>query len=204
MNGKIYRITEVVSGFFVLNLLWLVACLPVITIFPATAAMFGVVREWSKDSGWSSVESFIRYFKANFLQSLLIGLLWTVFGAILLFDFYAALQMDDWLQLTMFLLLGIGVLIYSLTSMYLFPVMVNYEASWQTVLRNAFLIAVSQLGKTFLCLVIVFFMLILVLYLPVTLFFAGSVTAYLVYTVCRRGFDRIEALKGLSKTDDSL
>lgn len=199
LNGKIYRASEILTGFFVLNLLWLITSLPVITAFPATAAMFGVVREWARNPDNGSVEPFFRHFKANFAQSLLIELIWTLFGIVLAFDFYVAGQVEEWLRVPMLLLLGAGVLAYSLTSMYLFPVMVNYEGHWRRVLGNSFLIAVSQLGTTVLCLLIVGLMLIFVLYIPLAILMAGSVTAYLVYTLCKRGFDRVEPLKALNE-----
>ncbi|WP_374932975.1 DUF624 domain-containing protein [Neobacillus driksii] len=62
MNSKVYLALELFANFFLLNLLWILMCLPVVTVFPATASMFRVVREWHlyKDS------SFLRYFFLNF------------------------------------------------------------------------------------------------------------------------------------------
>jgi hypothetical protein len=39
LDTRVYRWLEVATDFFLLNLMWLVACLPVVTIFPSTAAM---------------------------------------------------------------------------------------------------------------------------------------------------------------------
>jgi uncharacterized membrane protein YesL len=46
MIDRIYRLLEVFTYLVYLNLLWLVCCLPAITIAPSTTAMFGVVRGW--------------------------------------------------------------------------------------------------------------------------------------------------------------
>ena len=46
LDTRVYRWLETATDFFLLNLMWLVACLPAVTIFPSTAAMFGVVRDW--------------------------------------------------------------------------------------------------------------------------------------------------------------
>jgi len=66
MNSKVYSTFEVVCNLFLLNLLWLLMCLPVVTIFPATAAMFGVVRQSVLYKDSSIFTSFFRYFKENF------------------------------------------------------------------------------------------------------------------------------------------
>ena len=44
LDSRVYRWSEVAADFFLLNLMWLLACLPVVTAPPATAAMFAVVR----------------------------------------------------------------------------------------------------------------------------------------------------------------
>jgi hypothetical protein len=46
-DGKIMRTLEVVGNYCLLNLLWIVFSLPVITVFPATVAMFGIMKEWT-------------------------------------------------------------------------------------------------------------------------------------------------------------
>jgi uncharacterized membrane protein YesL len=205
LNSKIYRIGEVLANLFLLNLMWLVACLPVITAFPSTAAMFGVVRHWIKDSDSGIVMPFIQHFRANLAQSLGIGFVWLTAGGLLLIDFFVVGSMVAWLKVPMFVLLVLVALCLLLTSVYLFPVMVNYEGRWRDVIKNSFLIALSQPGITSLCILVVALALIVVFYLPASVLLAGSGTAYLVYLLCARAFDRVEALKGiqLESTPDS-
>ena len=81
---------------------------------------------------------------------------------------------------------------------YLFPVMVNYVNDWRTVIKNSFLISLSQLWITLLCVLICVVMLFVVLLVPVTGLLAGSLTAYAVYALCKRAFSRIEAAKASS------
>jgi uncharacterized membrane protein YesL len=64
------------SNFFLLSLLWLLMCLPIVTIFPATASLFAVVRDWKTKSSTHLFSIFFRYFKENFKQSILPGLIW--------------------------------------------------------------------------------------------------------------------------------
>ena len=87
LDTRVYRWLETATDFFLLNLMWLVACLPVVTIFPSTAAMFGVVRDWVREKEDSLTRTFITRFWENLGQSLLVGAIWTVFGVALFLDF---------------------------------------------------------------------------------------------------------------------
>jgi uncharacterized membrane protein YesL len=197
LNSKIYRIAELLLNILVLNLIWLVASLAVITAFPATAAMFGVVRAWIKGTDSDVVMPFIRYFRANFAQSLWIGFVWLAVGCLLLIDYAVIGGMEAWLKLPVFALLALIALCYVITSLYLFPVMVNYEGRWRSVIKNSFLIAVSQPVPTILSLLVVALALAIIYYVPPAMLIAGSGTAYILYVLCKRAFDRIEALKGV-------
>jgi uncharacterized membrane protein YesL len=196
LNSRIYRIGEVLVNLLLLNLTWLIACLPIVTAFPATAAMFGVVRDWVRDTDSGIILPFIRHLRANFAQSLGIGFLWLVVGSLLLLDFFVVGSMVAWLKVPMFLLLALVTLCFVCASIYLFPVMVNYEGRWRTAIKNAFLIAISQPGTTILCALVIALALVVVYYVPFAVLIAGSGVAYIVYFLCARAFDRIEALKG--------
>jgi uncharacterized membrane protein YesL len=193
LNSKLYRAIEILISFLLLNLLWLLLSLPVVTAFPATAAMFGVVREWGRGTDSGALEPFFRHLKANFAQSFWIGLIWIVLGAALWIDFFLLGAAEEWVQVPLFLLLALGSLCYAFTSLYLFPVMVNYVNDWRVVIKNSFLISLSQLWITLLCVLICVVMLFVVLFVPVTGLLAGSATAYVVYSLCKRAFSRIEA-----------
>lgn len=195
LNSKLYRAIEILVSLLLLNLLWILGSIPVVTAFPATAAMFGVVREWGRGTDSGALEPFFRHLRANFAQSFWIGLIWIVLGAALWIDFFLLGGAETWVVVPLFLLLALGGLCYTFTSMYLFPVMVNYASDWRLVIKNSLLMSLSQLGTTLLCVLICVVMLFVVLFVPVTGLLAGSVTAYVVYSLCKRGFSRIEAVK---------
>ncbi|MEK1830300.1 YesL family protein [Priestia megaterium] len=44
IDNKVLRRINSLFDFILLNILWILACVPIFTVFPATAAMFGVVR----------------------------------------------------------------------------------------------------------------------------------------------------------------
>lgn len=199
LDSKAYRALEFFYELLVLNLLWLATSLPVVTLFPATAAMFAVVRDRIREKEPALVRSFYAHFRANFKQSLWIGLVWTLLGGLLVLDIYLAGRMPPTVKLPMLLVLSFLGVLYLFGTIYLFPVMVNYELKWMAVLRNALLLSVSQLPTTLLCLLVMAAAVLAVQLFYYALLILGSVTAYLVYMLCEKSFRKVENLKSAER-----
>jgi uncharacterized membrane protein YesL len=193
LDSRVYRWLEVATDFFLLNLMWLVACLPVVTIFPSTAAMFGVVRDWVRQKEGSLTRTFVARFRENFGQSLLIGVVWTVFGVALVLDFLVANQLSYWPGVVMKAVLVLASSVYAFGSVFLFPVMVHYDTDWKTVIKNSLLLSIGRLPITIVCLVLVVVTAGLSVIFPFLLIITGSITAYFVYRLCDREFGKIDA-----------
>jgi uncharacterized membrane protein YesL len=196
LDTRVYRWLEVATDFFLLNLMWLVACLPVVTIFPSTAAMFGVVRDWMRRKEGSLTRTFITRFRENLGQSLLVGAIWTVFGMALFLDFLVANQLSYWAQIVLKSVLVLVSTVYAFCSVYLFPVMVHYETDWKTVIKNSLLISIGRLPTTIVCLMFLVVMVGLTVAVPFLVVITGSITAYVVYRLCDRVFRKIDAAYG--------
>jgi uncharacterized membrane protein YesL len=196
LDTRVYRWLEVATDFFLLNLMWLVACLPVVTIFPSTAAMFGVVRDWVRKKEGSLTRTFVARFRENFGQSLLIGLVWTVFGVALVLDFLVANQLSYWPGVVMKSVLVLASSVFAFGSVFLFPVMVHYDTDWKTVIKNSLLLSVGRLPTTIVCLVFVVVTAGLTVVFPFLVIITGSITAYFVYRLCDREFRKIDTASG--------
>jgi uncharacterized membrane protein YesL len=192
-DTRVYRWLETATDFFLLNLMWLVACLPVVTIFPSTAAMFGVVRDWVRKKEGSLTRTFVARFRENFGQSLLIGVVWTVFGVALVLDFLVANQLSYWAGVVMKSVLVLASSVYAFGSVFLFPVMVHYDTDWKTVIKNSLLLSVGRLPTTVVCLVFSVILVVLTVVFPFLIIITGSITAYFVYRLCDREFRKIDA-----------
>ncbi|WP_045518501.1 YesL family protein [Neobacillus niacini] len=188
MDGKIYKAMEFIMNAFLLNLLWLVLSVPILTIFPATTALFGVVREWKKQNDIRIFSAFFRLFKENFKQSFLVGIVWLVFTGLLLGDFIITNQVNSsvkYILFSFFFLLGI---LYLFVSIYIFPVMVHYQVTWKNAIKNAVLLSISRLHHTILSILIIAAGIVLCFYLPAAMMLSFSISAYLVYSIVSRGF----------------
>ncbi|MBT2722169.1 YesL family protein [Bacillus sp. ISL-46] len=194
MNSKVYSTFEVVCNLFLLNLLWLLMSLPVVTIFPATAAMFGVVRQSVLYKDSSVFTSFFRYFKENFKQSFLLGILWLTFAYIFYSDYKFIYGLGSIRNVLLPVLLFVGVL-YTFTTVFLFPVMVHYKTNWRVLLKNALFFSLLHFPITLLGLVILVATAVIAMALPITGFIIFSISAYWIFSLCNRVFRKIEQVK---------
>ena len=196
IDTKVYRWLEVAADFFLLNLMWLAACLPVVTIFPSTAAMFGVVRDWSHGKEGGPGRKFINRFRENFWQSLLVGTLWGITGATLFLDFLVATKLSSRMEIVLKSALVLATSLYALGSVFLFPVMVHYDTDWKTIIKNSLLLSIGRLPTTLVCLVFLVVMVGLMAVAPFLMIITGSITAYVVYRLCDREFRKIDSASG--------
>ncbi|MCR2822479.1 YesL family protein [Lederbergia panacisoli] len=199
IDGGFYRFLEKFTNFFFLNLLWFIMCIPIITIFPATAAMFGVVRQWvqKKDSG--VFKPFFSLFKENFLQSFLLGLVWFAFALMFYFNFMITWQMSGTVKVVMVSALSFICLFFLMTTVFLFPVMVHYKTRFTILIKNSFLFSISQLWVTVVCGIIFLLTALISYFIPITTIIIWSIGFYLIYTLCHRSFNKIEALVQLNQ-----
>ncbi|MFL2100687.1 YesL family protein [Desemzia sp. FAM 23991] len=116
--------TEWISRLAVLNLVWLLFSLPLVTAIPATNALFHILHLWSQ--GETSVpifKTFHHYFKSHFWEGYKIGL--PVFGisAILFLDSWYLASLSSpaaWIQVYKYVIYVASIL-FGLTALFYFP-----------------------------------------------------------------------------------
>ena len=197
LNNRLFNTLNTMVDLFLLNLLWVITSLPLITFFPATAAMFGVVRKRILQQETESIfKSFLKIFKGNFKQSFIISIIWSVLACFLYFDYRLIDPSSSVGHLILYIILVIGILLFSSISIYLFPIMVHFELSFKHVIRNAFLFSLMNPVLTILLLIIVGAGTALFYFYPATIFIIGSLAAYAVYYLCQLWFNQLLNMKG--------
>lgn len=146
------------ADIFILNILWLICSLPIVTIGASTTALYySMMIRQRKDEGYIH-KNFFKSFKANFKQSTIIWLIMLLVGAIIFFDFRIGLFLNitqNSLIGKVFILTSVVLAIpYSFIIMYIFPVQSKFENKITDNLKNAILMAIGHLGYTFLIIVI--------------------------------------------------
>jgi uncharacterized membrane protein YesL len=182
-----YRVLEIITQFLVLNLLWILFCLPIVTIFSSTLAMFGVVRKWvTDDFNYTVFKPFINNFKGSLKQGIVFQAVWTIIAAVLIVDFRIVYYNDFLGKQAVWTILLLGIVIFTMMSFNLFPIMAHYQLSMKDLLKNALLMSIGSLGNTVLSIVSFISLSIIAYYFPILLLFYGSGLAFIIYQIYNR------------------
>lgn len=183
MRDKIQRILEILTAFFFLNMLWIIFCLPIITIFPSTMTMFSIVRRWKQNEiDYDLAKLFFSEFKENARKYFLLGVVWLIFGILLIIDYFFIITIQFEARNLLFGLLFLGTFMYLGMSLFIFGIAVNFDLPKKAIIKNAFLYTIGKLGTTVLTVMILVSMVIICYIVPYLLWIIGSITAFFIYT----------------------
>ena len=153
IESRIFHILCTMADLVVLNLLYVLCCIPVVTIGAATTALYGTVLALLHDEG-HLYTLFVRIFLKRFKQATIFWLLWLTAVGIAAVDLiimglfwnHAGKSIAvGLLVLTLFLLLSTG--------SWLFPLLIT-GGKFKIKLFQAFALSMQQLPKTLLVCVI--------------------------------------------------
>lgn len=134
-----------------LNLLWILCCIPVVTIGPSTAAMYCVARRIANGEWPGILRTFFGAFRQNFRQALLVFLILLVpIGLIAVYLFLAASgALDHSVWMKMFCCLAALILGFLWT--YVFPLLAHFDNTLGNTLKNALLLPLANPFLAVLC-----------------------------------------------------
>ncbi|MGM0874712.1 MAG: YesL family protein [Bacillota bacterium] len=200
MNGnRLLNTMNTIVDYILLNLLWVIVSIPLFTFFPATAAMFGVVRkrQLQKDSE-GIFKDFFTLFKENFKQSFVLSIIWSLLAIFLYFDYLFINPENSIVHLILYIVLMIGLVLFSVITIHLFPIMVHFDLSWKLVIRNAFFFSLMNPILTVFLLVIVAIGVIIIYTFPAAIFIVGSPLAYIIYYLSQIFFNQVMTKKEMN------
>ena len=154
-DSPMMRALGVVWDLIVLNLLFLVCCIPVVTIGPAITALHYVTTKMAGEKdGTPVVGNFFKSFRANFRLGYDIYLLW---------------HSGNFQNSIFKILVPVAAIAYMMTFVYAFPLLARFNNTVLGTIRNAFIMSVTSLPKTFSMLLLIGACVALTLYTQTTL-----------------------------------
>ena len=149
MDSPLMRFLTKIADLMVLNILFCVTGIPLITIGASWTALYSVTLKMVRDEESSVSRSYFRSFRQNFKQATLLWLGVLVVLALLVLDIRVLNGMAGG---TAPGLLRVGVEILALLGImvlqYLFPSLARFEASLADTLKNACMMVLAHLPKT--------------------------------------------------------
>lgn len=171
VNNSFYSFGRKLLYVFLLNIVFAVTCLPVITAGASMTAMNSVFMKIINERDFSIFKDYFKAFKENFAKSTAIWLLGLTVGAIVYLDivYWAVYGLDDgayaYVMLVFSCIAGVFLLMMLHTA---FPLISRFEMNLKELITNIFRITVRDI---FYCLEAVIFTVLIV-----------GVTIYMIMT----------------------
>lgn len=187
-------ITKIVYSVW-LNILWFVCCIPIVTIGPATTALFFCCQKMARDEEGYVTRSFFHSFRKNLKQGIIIGLIMTGVGCFLVFDGYVLLHLYKtspfWAILTAFFLVAAAA--WCIVLMWVFPLLAHFDNTTIAMFRNSIMLGMRFLLCTALMAAIYISMALLIIHVMTPLIIFGMGTcAFLNSLLLKNIFIQLE------------
>lgn len=153
LDSPFFNLMSKLGDLMLLNLMWIVCSLPIVTVGASTTALLYTGMKLAKGRDGYVVRNFWSAFKSNFKQSTIIYLILLVLGGA--FGFSAWYWMHQESNVCQILtLVSVAILIvWLLEVLFVFAVQAKFENTIGNTMKNALIMAVQNLPITLLCLV---------------------------------------------------
>ena len=175
IDGTIYHYMMRLYQLLILNLLFIICSLPIVTIGAALTALYDVTLKMHTHDEKTVATAYFKSFRKNFSQATQIWLM-----SLLVFTFaYLMMSMtkgNPFISLPLLLLIVMTVA----TLIYAFSLIAKFQNSTRIMLRNALLLAIQHAPYTIVMLVIAG---VFCLYIPINLRWASLLSLLLTFSL---------------------
>ena len=150
-DNPVWRFIGKFFDIMILNVLWFVCSIPIVTIGASTTAVYYVTLKLVRDEEGATIKSFFKSFKENFKQSTIIWLLMLAAGAVIGFDMYFFLVMQteaSTFRTVMISIFGGFGILYLFIGLFVFPLQSRFYNPVKRTLFNAFFMSVRHFLQT--------------------------------------------------------
>ncbi len=155
-KSKLLNFINRLLDILLLNILWIVSCLPIITVGAATTAAYSVLLKMLTDEEGYIARSFFKEFKLNFKKSTCIWIL----QAVLLYALYLDYQIVTKTETPSIVLLIISIISTVLVFtgfLYVYPLTARYENTVKNTILNSIQLSFKFFLRTIILILITVF-----------------------------------------------
>lgn len=190
-DSRLGRLLTAFTDHLILNVLWLLGCVPLVTAPAATAALFEVTRLRQRGDEPGIARAFLAASREHFRRALLLGVGWLVVACVLVLDVVIGNRMSGTVGTAVTIVIYAALLVFALASLALFPVLVSFDAPLRQILKTTILVPLLFPGRSVASLLVTAAAVLVVASWPVSVLLAVAVTASLVQRLHRGAFNRI-------------
>jgi uncharacterized membrane protein YesL len=144
VEGVIYKIMTMIYQLIILNLLWCVASIPVITVGASTTALFYVVGKIVRKEEVHEFRDFIKGFKNNFKQATCI---WLILCAAYLIIYTNLSFLEHYSSMGgLMLVVQLPVLaMVVIVTVFVFPLLSRYESNTMAIIKVSWILGIKHI-----------------------------------------------------------
>ncbi|MFA9378923.1 MAG: YesL family protein [Lachnotalea sp.] len=148
LDGKFFTIMSKVADLIILNIVYCLCCVPIITIGPATTALYYVTLKMVKDEESYIIKSFFKSFKENFKQAVGIWIVLLATLGIIVGDIYIMLKWETKYKVIFIVIFIFLLLMWFFVTIYIFPLLATFDNTVKQTFKNSFLMSIRHLPMT--------------------------------------------------------
>lgn len=148
MDSKLWRFFDYVGDMALLNLLFIVTSIPIVTIGASVTALYSVLFKRKEKRTDDVRREYIHDFKVNFKNSTIIWLIFLVFVIACSLNLLIVSNADVALRNQIMIGSGAIMAVMLMTVLYSFAVLARFENNWVNTVIKAFVIGIMSLPYT--------------------------------------------------------
>lgn len=189
-DNKIFGCIDKIVDSMWLSILWLISCIPLITIGAATTAMYYTVNKYICHDRGNLASEYFHSFKMNFKQATIIWIIIAIVSSIVCFDYFVlyrfAQEGKGFGNYIIFLI--IITLLLMMWGIYIFPYCARFEDTTKMVIKNTLIIALSNFQWSFAMVVLLLCMVIVVIVCPLMIVIVPTIYQLIKSNMIERVF----------------
>lgn len=154
MDNSFFRFMGKISDLILLNILFMLGCIPILTIGTSISATYYVALKMVRGQDPYIAKNYFKAFKSNLLQTIIMEIIMGVILFFLYLDYYLIYNPDTPLGTgTLIMTVAISV-IYIMIALYIFPYIAQFQNSIPRIIQNCLLMSIRHFGQTLTLLLI--------------------------------------------------
>lgn len=173
-RNPIIKFLEHFGELFVLNLIFILACIPIITIGASVTALLTMTNKMVRAEDGNIWEGFWKAFRANFKPATILWVISLIYMYVIYIVYMMMIRQGETASNVLTVILGLLLVVFTFIFPLLYPIVARYENTTMNYIKNSLIISVANLKAWFVITVIWF--------IPIFVFMASPIVfAYIWY-----------------------
>ena len=153
-NNPIYTTLSRVCDIFILNCLWIICSLPIITMGAATTALYYCMLKINRETDSSIIKMFLKSFRSNLMQGCILTVIFIFSGLSVLAYILLWRMLETEINGLVIIPCILLALIWGIAVSYTFPILAQFDNTIIHTLKNALYLGIFHFKRTIVILLI--------------------------------------------------